>query len=82
MGFLIADTGKWPRVLGAGRSFPDGEYDKFFLIGIEFHFVSAGAILWFCWTEIPDNAIILSFFGRDRPVWPLCGKKGCKDTMK
>ena len=30
MGFLIADTGKWPRVLGLEGAFPDGEYDKFF----------------------------------------------------
>ncbi len=30
MGFIIADTGLWPRVLGLEKSFPVGEYDKYF----------------------------------------------------
>lgn len=30
MGFIIEDTGKWPRVLGLTGEFPEGEYDKFF----------------------------------------------------
>ncbi len=30
MGFIIADTGLWPRVLGLEKPFPVGEYDKYF----------------------------------------------------
>ncbi len=30
MGFIIDDTGLWPRVLGLENSFPDGKYDKYF----------------------------------------------------
>ncbi len=30
MGFLIADTGKWPRVLGLEGDLPEGEYERFF----------------------------------------------------
>ena len=29
MGFIIADTGKWPRVLGLEGEFPEGEFDKY-----------------------------------------------------
>lgn len=29
MGFIIADTGLWPRVLGLENPFPNGEYDKY-----------------------------------------------------
>ncbi len=30
MGFIIDDTGKWPKVLGLKGEFPTGEYDRFF----------------------------------------------------
>ena len=30
MGFIIADTGLWPRVLGLEAPFPEGEYQKYF----------------------------------------------------
>ncbi len=30
MGFIIDDTGMWPRVLGLQHPFPKGEYDKYF----------------------------------------------------
>jgi hypothetical protein len=30
MGFIIEDTGRWPRVLGLMKEFPKGEYDSFF----------------------------------------------------
>ena len=30
MGFIISDTGLWPRVLGLTRPFPTGEYSKYF----------------------------------------------------
>ena len=30
MGFIIDDTGMWPRVLGLERPFPTGAYDKYF----------------------------------------------------
>lgn len=30
MGFIIDDTGLWPRVLGLKRPFPTGEYSKYF----------------------------------------------------
>lgn len=30
MGFIIADTGLWPRVLGLETPFPDKEYSKYF----------------------------------------------------
>ena len=30
MGFIISDTGLWPRVLGLERPFPTGEYSKYF----------------------------------------------------
>jgi hypothetical protein len=30
MGFIIADTGKWPRVVGLTHDIPTGEYDKYF----------------------------------------------------
>lgn len=30
MGFIIADAGLWPRVLGLTRPFPTGEYSKYF----------------------------------------------------
>lgn len=30
MGFIIADTGLWPRVLGLEQPFPDGPYEKYF----------------------------------------------------
>ena len=30
MGFIIADTGLWPRVIGLEKPFPVGEYDKYF----------------------------------------------------
>lgn len=30
MGFIISDTGLWPRVLGLERPFPEGEYNKYF----------------------------------------------------
>lgn len=30
MGFIIADTGLWPRVLGLEKPFPEGEYNKYF----------------------------------------------------
>lgn len=29
MGFIIDDTGLWPRVLGLEQPFPEGDYDKF-----------------------------------------------------
>ncbi len=29
MGFVIDDTGLWPRVLGLENPFPDGQYDKY-----------------------------------------------------
>lgn len=29
MGFIIADTGMWPRVLGLEQPFPEGEYEKY-----------------------------------------------------
>ncbi|MBD5168674.1 MAG: hypothetical protein HDT20_00865 [Oscillibacter sp.] len=29
MGFIIGDTGLWPRVLGLEGAFPEGEYDKY-----------------------------------------------------
>lgn len=29
MGFIIDDTGLWPRVLGLTRPFPEGEYSKY-----------------------------------------------------
>lgn len=29
MGFIIADSGQWPRVLGLEQPFPKGPYDKF-----------------------------------------------------
>jgi hypothetical protein len=30
MGFIIDDTGLWPKVLGLEKSFPEGKYDKYF----------------------------------------------------
>ncbi|MCI6376194.1 MAG: DinB family protein [Clostridiales bacterium] len=30
MGFIIAETGRWPRVLGLERPMPQGTYDRFF----------------------------------------------------
>ncbi|MGI6005002.1 MAG: hypothetical protein ACOX88_06275 [Christensenellales bacterium] len=30
MGFIIDDTGRWPRVIGLEREIPKGEYDKYF----------------------------------------------------
>lgn len=30
MGFIIDDTGLWPRVLGLEQPFPEGGYDKYF----------------------------------------------------
>lgn len=30
MGFLVAELGEWPRVLGLEGQFPEGPYDKFF----------------------------------------------------
>lgn len=30
MGFIIDDTGRWPRVLGLEKPFPEGEYDRYF----------------------------------------------------
>lgn len=30
MGFIIAETGRWPRVLGLEGEFPQGEYEKYF----------------------------------------------------
>ena len=30
MGFIIDDTGLWPRVLGLENSFPIGEYKRYF----------------------------------------------------
>lgn len=30
MGFIIEDTGKWPKVLGLERAIPDGEFGTFF----------------------------------------------------
>lgn len=30
MGFIIGDTGMWPRVLGLEKPFPEGDYDKYF----------------------------------------------------
>jgi hypothetical protein len=30
MGFIIDDTGLWPRVLGLEAPFPIGEYHKYF----------------------------------------------------
>lgn len=30
MGFIIAETGLWPRVLGLEGDFPQGEYEKYF----------------------------------------------------
>lgn len=30
MGFIIDDTGLWPRVLGLQQPFPEGEYQKYF----------------------------------------------------
>lgn len=30
MGFIIAETGLWPRVLGLEGQFPAGQYDKYF----------------------------------------------------
>ena len=30
MGFIIDDTGLWPKVLGLEKPFPDGKYDKYF----------------------------------------------------
>ena len=29
MGFVIDDTGLWPRVLGLESPFPQGKYDKY-----------------------------------------------------
>ncbi len=29
MGFIIDDTGLWPRVLGLENPFPEGEYNKY-----------------------------------------------------
>ncbi len=29
MGFIVADTGLWPRVLGLEGEFPQGDYDKY-----------------------------------------------------
>ena len=29
MGFIIDDTGLWPRVLGLENPFPEGEYSKY-----------------------------------------------------
>ncbi len=30
MGFVIDDTGLWPRVLGLEKPFPEGDYEKYF----------------------------------------------------
>ena len=30
MGFIIDDTGKWPRVVGLEKPIPQGQYDKYF----------------------------------------------------
>jgi hypothetical protein len=30
MGFIIDDTGKWPKVLGLEHPFPEGTYEKYF----------------------------------------------------
>ncbi len=30
MGFVIDDTGLWPKVLGLEKPFPDGKYEKYF----------------------------------------------------
>jgi hypothetical protein len=30
MGFIIDDTGLWPKVLGLEKPFPEGKYDKYF----------------------------------------------------
>ena len=29
MGFIVAETGKWPRVLGLEGEFPEGDFDKY-----------------------------------------------------
>lgn len=30
MGFVIDDTGLWPRALGLEKPFPEGDYEKYF----------------------------------------------------
>ncbi|NLD59302.1 MAG: DinB family protein [Clostridiales bacterium] len=30
MGFVVADSGKWPRVVGLENDIPEGEYDRYF----------------------------------------------------